>query len=142
MSEDLETIKEEPIETPKKKGRPFKAIENEEPFVAKPRGRPFKTINNEEPFIPKPRGRPPKNPESKAQKKTKEELRAYYREYYEEHKDEIMQKRAEYKKTENYKQLRHLQNARYKAKLALRPKVCLIDVKSLEPQKGVCLIKI
>jgi hypothetical protein len=131
MSEDLETIKEEPIETPKKKGRPFKAIENEEPFVAKPRGRPFKTITNEEPFVPKPRGRPPKNPESKTQKKTKEEMKAYYRAYYEEHKDEIMQKRAEYKKTENYKQLRHLQNARYKAKLASRPKVCLIDVTKL-----------
>jgi hypothetical protein len=124
MSEALETIKEEPIETPKKKGRPFKVINNEEPFVAKPRGRP------------------PKNPESKAQKKTKEELRAYYREYYEEHKDEIMLKRADYRKTENYKQLRHEQNARYKAKVAQRPKVCLIDIKSLEPQKGICLIKI
>jgi hypothetical protein len=141
MSEDLETIKEEPIETPKKKGRPFKAIENEEPFVAKPRGRPFKTITNEEPFVPKPRGRP-RTTESKIPRKTKEELRAYYREYYEEHKDEIMLKRADYRKTENYKQLRHEQNARYKAKVALRPKVCLIDIKSLEPQKGVCLIKI
>jgi len=130
MSEDLETIKEEPIETPKKKGRPFKAIENEEPFVAKPRGRPFKTITNEEPFVPKPRGRP-RTTESKTPRKTKEEMKAYYRTYYEEHKDEIMQKRAEYKKTENYKQLRHLQNARYKAKLASRPKVCLISLTNL-----------
>jgi len=113
MSEDLETIKEEPIKTPKKKGRPFKAIENKEPFV------------------PKTRGRPPKNPESKAQKKTKEEMKAYYRTYYEEHKDEIMLKRADYRKTENYKQLRHEQNARYKAKVASRPKVCLIDVTKL-----------
>ena len=123
MSDTLETIKEEPI-------------------IQKKKGRPFKTITNEEPFVAKPRGRPPKNPESKAQKKTKEELRAYYREYYEEHKDEIMLKRADYRKTENYKQLRHEQNARYKAKVASRPKVCLIDIKSLEPQKGVCLIKI
>lgn len=130
MSEDLETIKEEPIETPKKKGRPFKAIENEEPFVAKPRGRPFKTITNEEPFVPKPRGRP-RTTESKTPRKTKEELRAYYRAYYEENKDEIMLKRAEYKKTPNYKQLRHEQNARYKAKLAQRPKVCLIDIAKL-----------
>jgi len=122
MSEALETIKEEPI-IPKKKGRPFKTITNEEPFVPKPRGRPRTT-------------------ESNTPRKTKEEMKAYYRTYYEEHKDEIMQKRAEYKKTENYKQLRHLQNARYKAKLASRPKVCLIDIKSLEPQKGVCLIKI
>jgi len=112
MSEALETIKEEPI-IPKKKGRPFK------------------TITNEEPFVPKPRGRPPKNPETKAQKKTKEEIKAYYRAYYEEHKDHIMQTRAEYKKTENYKQLRHEQNARYKAKLASRPRVCLIDVTKL-----------
>jgi len=123
MSEALETIKEEPT-------------------IPKKRGRPFKTITNEEPFVPKPRGRPPKNPELNNKKKTKEEMRAYYRAYYEEHKDEIMLKRAEYKKTENYKQLRHEQNRRYKAKLASRPKVCLIDIKSLEPQKGVCLIKI
>jgi hypothetical protein len=53
MSDTLETIKEEPI-------------------IQKKKGRPFKTINNEEPFVAKPRGRPPKNPESKAQKKTKE----------------------------------------------------------------------
>jgi len=122
MAEALETIKEEPI-------------------IQKKKGRPFKTITNEEPFVPKPRGRP-RTTESKTPRKTKEEMKAYYRTYYEEHKDEIMQKRAEYKKTENYKQLRHLQNARYKAKLASRPKVCLIDIKSLEPQKGVCLIKI
>jgi hypothetical protein len=111
MSDTLETIKEEPI-------------------IQKKKGRPFKTITNEEPFVPKPRGRP-RTTDSKIPRKTKEELRAYYREYYEEHKDEIMQKRAEYKKTPNYKQLRHEQNARYKAKVALRPKVCLIDVTKL-----------
>jgi hypothetical protein len=111
MSETLETINEEPI-APKKKGRPFKVIVNEEPFVPKQRGRP-------------------KNPESKIPKKTKEEMKAYYRNYYEEYKEQIMQKRAEYKKTPNYKQLRHEQNARYKAKVALRPKVCLIDVSKL-----------
>lgn len=112
MSDTLETIKEEPI-------------------IQKKKGRPFKTITNEEPFVPKPRGRPPKNPESKAQKKTKEEMRIYYKNYFEENKDQIMQKRAEYRKTEHYKQLRHEQNARYKARLAQRPKVCLIDITKL-----------
>lgn len=109
MPEDLETVKEEPI-IQKKKGRPFKVIENTEPFIAKPRGRP------------------PKKPEEKAQKKTKDEMRIYYKNYFEENKDQIMKKRAEYRKTENYKQLRHEQNARYKARLAQRPKVCLITI--------------
>jgi hypothetical protein len=97
-------------------------------------------IENAQPAIvdKKPRGRPKK--ENKVTK-SKEEVRAYYKEYFEEHKDEIMQKRAEYRKTDKYKQLRHEQNQRYKAKLAQRPKVCLIDIKSLEP-KRVCLIKL
>jgi hypothetical protein len=100
-----------------------------------------KSIENTQPINvdKKPRGRPKK--ENKVVK-SKDEIRAYYKEYFEEHKDEIMKKRAEYRKTDKYKQLRHEQNARYKAKLAQRPKVCLIDIKSLEPQRGVCLIKI
>lgn len=138
MPEDLETIKEATIKEeptiPKKKGRPFKVIENEEKVieekVPKKRGRPLK-----QPLItdykPKPRGRPPKNPEEKAQKKTKEEMRIYHKNYFEEHKDQIIQKRIEYRKTENYKQLRHMQNERYKARLAQRPKVCLIDITKL-----------
>lgn len=113
MPEALEPIIEEKVieeKVPKKKGRPFKVIENKEPFVAKPRGRP------------------PKNPEERAQKKTKEEMRTYYKNYFEENKDAIMQKRIEYRKTENYRQLRAEQNARYKARLAQRPKVCLIKL--------------
>jgi len=100
-----------------------------------------KPIENTQPINvdKKPRGRPKK--ENKVVK-SKDEIRAYYKEYFEEHKDEIMKKRAEYRKTEHYKQLRHEQNARYKAKVAQRPKVCLIDIKSLEPQRGVCLIKV
>jgi len=103
----------------------------EEPFVAKKRGRPFKVIENKEDYKPKPRGRPHKKPEEKVPKKTKEEMRTYYKTYFEENKEQIMQKRAEYRKTENYKQLRHEQNQRYKKKLALRPKVCLIDITKL-----------
>lgn len=116
MTEDLETIEEEKVieeKVPKKKGRPFKVIENKEPFIAKPRGRP------------------PKKPEERAQKKTKDEMRIYYKNYFEENKDKIMQKRSEYRKTENYKQLRHMQNERYKLRQAQKPRVCLIDVTKL-----------
>jgi hypothetical protein len=100
----------------------------------------IKVIENTQPanVDKKPRGRPKK--ENKIIR-SKEEMRAYYKTYFEEHKDQIMQKRAEYRKTDKYKQLRHEQNARYKAKCALKPKVCLIDIKSLEPQR-VCLIKL
>lgn len=116
MPEDLETIKEEPTNT--ECGT----------VSAKKKGRPFKVINNEEPFIAKPRGRPPKKPEEKVPKKTKDEMRIYYKNYFEENKDQIMLKRAEYRKTENYRQLRHQQNIRYKEKQAQKPKVCLIDI--------------
>ena len=87
----------------------------------------------------KPRGRPKK--ENKVAK-SKEELRAYYKEYFEKNKEKVYERRKAYSQTEKYKQLRHEQNERYKAKLAQRPKVCLIDIKALEPQKGVCLIKV
>lgn len=87
-------------------------------------------IENSQPAIidKKPRGRPKK--ENRVAK-SKEETRAYYKEYFEKNKDQIMQKRMEYRKTERYKQLRHEQNERYKARLAQRPKVCLIDVTKL-----------
>ena len=116
MTEELETINEEKIieeKVPKKKGRPFKVIENKEPFIAKPRGRP------------------PKKPVERAQKKTKDEMRIYYKNYFETHKEQIMQKRIEYRKTENYKQLRHEQNVRYKERQAQKPKICLIDLTKL-----------
>ena len=121
MSEDLETINEEKVieeKVPKKKGRPFKVLEPTD-------------------YKPKPRGRP---------KKTKEDIKEYnkeyYKNYYETHKERIVQNRVEYRKTENYKILRHMQNERYKLRQAQKPKVCLIDIKALEPQKGVCLIKV
>lgn len=90
----------------------------------------IKTIENTQPAIvdKKPRGRPKK--ENKVTK-SKDEIKAYYKTYFEEHKNEIMQKRAEYRKTEKYRQLRHEQNQRYKAKLTLKPKVCLIDISKL-----------
>jgi len=90
----------------------------------------IKNIENTQPAIvdKKPRGRPKK--ENKVTK-SKDEIKAYYKTYFEEHKNEIMQKRAEYRKTEKYKQLRHEQNQRYKAKLALKPRVCLIDISKL-----------
>ena len=100
-----------------------------------------KSIENTQPIIvdKKPRGRPKK--ENKVTK-SKEEIRAYYKEYFEKNKEKVYERRKAYSQTEHYKQLRHLQNERYKAKAAQRPKVCLIDIKSLEPQRGVCLIKV
>lgn len=118
MSEALETINEE------------KVIENV--VEPKKRGRPFKILQPTD-YKPKPRGRP---------KKTKEEIKEYYKNYYETNKERIVQNRIEYRKTENYKILRHEQNERYKLRQAQKPKVCLIDIKALEPQKGVCLIKV
>lgn len=106
MTEDLETIKEE------------KVIEEK---VLKKRGRPLKTplITN---YEPKPRGRP---------KKSTQELKEYHKNYYEANKERIVQNRIEYRKTENYKVLRHMQNERYKERQAQRPRVCLIDVTKL-----------
>ena len=103
--EALETINEEKIieSIPKKKGRPFKVVEPTD-------------------YKPKPRGRP---------KKTTEDLKQYHKTYYEANKERIIQNRIEYRKTENYKLLRHEQNERYKARVAQRPKVCLIDVSAL-----------
>ena len=115
MSEALETINEEKVieekvieeKVPKKKGRPFKVLEPTD-------------------YKPKPRGRP---------KKTKTEIKEYNKEYhknyYEANKERIVQNRIEYRKTENYKILRHMQNERYKERQAQKPKICLIDVTKL-----------
>ena len=110
MSEALETINEEKVieeKVPKKKGRPFKVLEPTD-------------------YKPKPRGRP---------KKTKEDIKEYnkqyHKNYYEANKERIVQNRIEYRKTENYKQLRHMQNIRYKERQAQKPKICLIDVSAL-----------
>ena len=110
MSEVLETINEEKIieeKVPKKKGRPFKVLEPTD-------------------YKPKPRGRPKKTKEE-----NKEYNKEYYKNYYETHKERIMQNRIEYRKTENYKVLRHMQNERYKERQAQKPKVCLIDLTKL-----------
>ena len=110
MSEALETINEEKIieeKVPKKKGRPFKVLEPTD-------------------YKPKPRGRPKRNKED-----IKEYNKEYHKTYYETNKERIVQNRIEYRKTENYKILRHMQNERYKARVAQRPKVCLIDVSAL-----------
>lgn len=110
MSEALETINEEKIieeKVPKKKGRPFKVLEPTD-------------------YKPKPRGRPKKTTED-----IKEYNKEYHKTYYETNKERIVQNRIEYRKTENYKILRHMQNERYKARVAQRPKVCLIDVSAL-----------
>ena len=106
MSEALETINEEKVieeKVPKKKGRPLKT-----PLITD--------------YKPRPRGRP---------KKSTEELKQYHKTYYETHKERIVQNRIEYRKTENYKELRHMQNERYKERQAQKPKVCLIDVTKL-----------
>ena len=107
MSEALETINEEKVieeKVPKKKGRPLKT-----PLITD--------------YEPRPRGRP---------KKSAEELKQYHKNYYETHKERIVQNRIEYRKTENYKQLRHIQNIRYKERQAQKPKgICLIDVTKL-----------
>lgn len=106
MSEALETINEEKVieeKVPKKKGRPLKT-----PLITD--------------YKPRPRGRP---------KKSTEELKQYHKTYYETHKERIVQNRVEYRKTENYKVLRHMQNERYKERQAQKPKVCLIDVTKL-----------
>lgn len=98
-------------------------------------------IENMQPTLvdKKPRGRPKK--ENKVAK-SKEEIKTYFKEYFENNKEKVYERRKAYSQTEHYKQLRHEQNLRYKAKVAQRPKICLIDVKSLEPQKGICLIKV
>ena len=110
MSEALETINEEKIieeKVPKKKGRPFKVLEPTD-------------------YKPKPRGRPKKTTED-----IKEYNKEYHKNYYETHKERIVQNRQEYRKTENYKILRHMQNERYKLRQAQKPKICLIDVTKL-----------
>lgn len=107
MSEDLETINEEKVieeKVPKKRGRPLKT-----PLITD--------------YKPRPRGRP---------KKSAQELKEYHKNYYEANKERIIQNRIEYRKTENYKVLRHMQNERYKEKQAQKPKgICLIDVSAL-----------
>ena len=107
--ETLETINEEKIidPIPKKKGRPFKVLEPTD-------------------YKPKPRGRPKKTTED-----IKEYNKEYHKTYYEANKERIIQNRIEYRKTENYKQLRAMQNARYKERQAQKPKICLIDVTKL-----------
>lgn len=87
-------------------------------------------IENVQPTIndKKPRGRPKK--ENKVIK-SKEEIKTYFKEYFENNKDKVYERRKAYSQTEHYKQLRHEQNARYKAKVAQRPKICLINIAKL-----------
>lgn len=110
MTEDLETINEEKVieeKVPKKRGRPLK-----QPLITD--------------YKPKPRGRPKKTTED-----IKEYNKEYHKNYYEANKERIIQNRIEYRKTENYKILRFMQNTRYKERQAQKPKVCLIDVTKL-----------